>query len=199
MRKKIKLTLVFTPLQLLAAISLLLICALPLDIDSESMTLTTYYPAPYGMYSKLSSAQLDVTGTLKLADGTQGPDKILISDTNGAASWQSTIKPSRLYLNGIEIPAPPAGTTAIWKSTTVVSGTDADTYSQTHTCSAYYTWGDTCNDVNSRYTCGPTENRTCVDLWDQCPYPSGGFGNRSRVDVTCRASTSQTVYQLWAQ
>lgn len=36
------------------------------------------------------SAQLDIAGTLKLADGTEGANKILKSDASGNASWQTS-------------------------------------------------------------------------------------------------------------
>ncbi len=35
------------------------------------------------------TAKLEVAGTLKIADGSQGPDKVLTSDAAGNASWQS--------------------------------------------------------------------------------------------------------------
>lgn len=35
------------------------------------------------------SAKLDVAGTVKIADGTQGADKVLTSDAAGNATWQS--------------------------------------------------------------------------------------------------------------
>jgi hypothetical protein len=35
------------------------------------------------------SAKLDIAGTIRIADGTQGLGKILTSDTNGLASWLS--------------------------------------------------------------------------------------------------------------
>jgi len=38
-------------------------------------------------------AKLDVGGTLKITDGSQGVGKVLISDNNGMASWQPRKKP----------------------------------------------------------------------------------------------------------
>jgi len=83
-------------------------------IASETLTLTTYYPAPYGGYANLlttnqtllardsgmvgiglgpgglPTAKLHVAGTFRLVDGTQASGKVLTSDANGLASWAST-------------------------------------------------------------------------------------------------------------
>jgi len=42
-----------------------------------------------GIGVKLPTTTLDVAGTFKLVDGTQGAGKILTSDANGGASWQT--------------------------------------------------------------------------------------------------------------
>lgn len=42
-----------------------------------------------GINQTSPAAKLDVNGTFKLTDGTQGAGKILTSDANGIASWQS--------------------------------------------------------------------------------------------------------------
>ena len=42
-----------------------------------------------GIGNTAPSAKLDVTGTIKIADGTQGAGKVLTSDASGLASWQS--------------------------------------------------------------------------------------------------------------
>lgn len=34
------------------------------------------------------SAKLDVAGSVKIADGTQGANKVLVSDANGLATWK---------------------------------------------------------------------------------------------------------------
>jgi hypothetical protein len=110
----------------------LLLCLAGYEAVSESLTMTTYYPAPSGVYRKLvsiaqtilardsgrvgigtsapanklsvaggdadfagrvgigtqlPSASLDVAGSLRLADGTQGNGKVLISNSNGVAAW----------------------------------------------------------------------------------------------------------------
>jgi|SRR5579859_567334 len=47
-----------------------------------------------GVNTPNPGATLDVTGNIKIADGTQGPGKVLTSDAAGAASWQSVGIPS---------------------------------------------------------------------------------------------------------
>ncbi|WP_051884993.1 hypothetical protein [Chryseobacterium luteum] len=42
-----------------------------------------------GIGTTTPAAKLDVSGTFKLVDGTQGNGKVLTSDTNGNASWKS--------------------------------------------------------------------------------------------------------------
>lgn len=34
------------------------------------------------------AAKLDVAGSVKIADGTQGANKVLVSDANGLATWK---------------------------------------------------------------------------------------------------------------
>jgi len=51
--------------------------------ETEEITLTTYYPAPYGDYDSLVVDNIQITG------GTLGADKVLTSDADGIASWQS--------------------------------------------------------------------------------------------------------------
>ena len=45
--------------------------------------------ANVGIGTSTPSAKLDVIGTVKITDGTQGADKVLASDASGLASWQS--------------------------------------------------------------------------------------------------------------
>ena len=40
-----------------------------------------------GLGTFLPQAKMDITGTIKIADGTQGAGKVLTSDVNGLASW----------------------------------------------------------------------------------------------------------------
>jgi hypothetical protein len=42
-----------------------------------------------GIGTNTPTTKLDVAGNVKIADGTQGANKILTSDANGVASWQS--------------------------------------------------------------------------------------------------------------
>jgi hypothetical protein len=47
-----------------------------------------------GIGTTIPSARLDVVGNVKITDGTQGTGKILTSDANGLASWQTLSNPS---------------------------------------------------------------------------------------------------------
>jgi trimeric autotransporter adhesin len=46
-----------------------------------------------GIGTTTPSARLDVVGTVKITDGTQGANKVLTSDANGLASWQTPVQP----------------------------------------------------------------------------------------------------------
>src|SRR3989338_6133209 len=108
------------------SISLLIFLLLPLTVFSqpqsateETITITTYYPAPYGSYAELSTtgntylateggrvgigtmtpdAKLEVNGQVKITGGSPGDDKVLTSDNNGMASWQKGGKVSSSYV-----------------------------------------------------------------------------------------------------
>lgn len=41
-----------------------------------------------GIGNTAPAAKLDISGNIKIADGTQGAGKVLTSDANGVASWQ---------------------------------------------------------------------------------------------------------------
>lgn len=49
-----------------------------------------------GINNSTPSATLDVNGTMKLTDGSQGAGKVLTSDASGNASWASPSAPSRV-------------------------------------------------------------------------------------------------------
>ena len=59
-----------------------------------------------GIGTTTPGASLDVVGSFKLTNGTQGPGKVLTSDANGLTSWQSTSS-----LVGPQGPAGPQGAT----------------------------------------------------------------------------------------
>ena len=64
--------------------------------QSNSMVLggTGDYAVNVGIGTTTPSAKLDIVGAIKITDGTQGANKILLSDANGLASWQT---PSSMF------------------------------------------------------------------------------------------------------
>jgi uncharacterized protein (TIGR02145 family) len=56
-----------------------------------------------GIGTTSPNARLDVNGTLKLADGTQGAGKILTSDATGLASWQPPPPAPPTYYQSVSI------------------------------------------------------------------------------------------------
>lgn len=52
-----------------------------------------------GIGTPTPTAKLDVTGQVKIQDGTQGASKILTSDANGLASWQELVPYSKSATN----------------------------------------------------------------------------------------------------
>jgi hypothetical protein len=55
-------------------------------LDGSTTTLST---GSVGIGVKTPTAKLDIAGTVKIADGTQGAGKVLTSDAAGLASWQT--------------------------------------------------------------------------------------------------------------
>ena len=78
-----------------------LLSFIPSLFADESITITTYYPSPYGSYNQLYVADklgigttspgvaLEVAGQVKITGGSPGANKVLTSDANGLASWQT--------------------------------------------------------------------------------------------------------------
>lgn len=56
-----------------------------------------------GIGTSTPNAKLDVNGTFKVADGTQGAGKILTSDATGLASWQPPPPPPPTYYPSVGI------------------------------------------------------------------------------------------------
>ena len=62
------------------------------DIHNQTLNRAAFSILPnnnIGIGTTTPTAKLDVTGTFKLNDGSQGVGKVLTSDANGNASWQS--------------------------------------------------------------------------------------------------------------
>ncbi len=49
-----------------------------------------------GIGTASPGAKLDISGNIKIADGTQGTDKVLTSDASGVARWKDPIPPGSL-------------------------------------------------------------------------------------------------------
>ena len=65
-----------------------------------------------------TNAKYTLTGNIKIADGTQGANKVLTSDANGVASWQNPTggQGQALYIQKTE-PTVEAGKSALWIQT----------------------------------------------------------------------------------
>lgn len=87
----------------------------------------------------LQAQELEVDGSVKIVDGTQGSGKVLVSDAQGNASWQN------LSGGGAGLPVNPApGAMVYWDGTawqTVAPGTTGD---QLYFCNGVPQWG-TCS------------------------------------------------------
>ncbi|MCX6306891.1 MAG: hypothetical protein NT040_18145 [Bacteroidetes bacterium] len=69
--------------------------------QSNSLVLgsTDSYAVNVGIGTRTPSAKLDVIGAVKITDGSQGLNKVLTSDANGLASWQTPQSSSNSILN----------------------------------------------------------------------------------------------------
>ena len=70
-----------------------------------NVTMTSATMGMVGIGTGTPTAKLDVLGTFKLRDGSQGANKVLVSNADGVASWQepSTIDDGKWALNGTDI------------------------------------------------------------------------------------------------
>jgi hypothetical protein len=112
--KTIILELRLTRNKLLFLLSLFFLAWHPAIINSETLTLTTYYPAPYGGYASLlttgrtllardgsnvgihtafPTATLHVVGGFTLENADKGDGNVLTSDANGHATWKPASSP----------------------------------------------------------------------------------------------------------
>jgi hypothetical protein len=73
----------------------------PLKAGNVTMTSATKGMVGIGT---TPTAKLDVLGTFKLKDGTQGANKVLVSDADGLASWQNLLLDDGDWtINGVDI------------------------------------------------------------------------------------------------
>ncbi len=73
-----------------------------------------------GIGTASPSAKLDLLGTLKITDGTQGAGKILTSDANGLASWSTPGNSSPWQITGNDIANTNTGIVKVYKELNVV-------------------------------------------------------------------------------
>lgn len=94
-KDEIVLRLVFSKNQIWALLTASLLLASALGIQGDSLTLTTYYPAPYGNYTSLTTKNLKVTG------GSPGVGKVLTSDAQGTATWMDSSASEGISFGGL--------------------------------------------------------------------------------------------------
>lgn len=73
-----------------------------------------YFLGNLGLGIQTATAKLDVVGKIKITDGTQGAGKVLTSDANGLASWQTATGGGNLSGTGA------TGSLALWTGTTTL-------------------------------------------------------------------------------
>jgi hypothetical protein len=73
-----------------------------------------------GIGTAAPTAKLEVAGTVKIVDGSQGSDKVLISDANGLASWSAV--PDELPVGSV-MPFNLASCPSGWVAANGTSGT----------------------------------------------------------------------------
>jgi len=71
---------------------------------SERMRIDT--SGNVGIGTASPGAKLDVVGKIRMADGTQGADKVLTSDASGVGTWQDPSQVLQLQCTTVTCPAP---------------------------------------------------------------------------------------------
>lgn len=93
-----------------------------LDLGTSTLAWRNgYFGGNVGIGVTTATAKLDVVGAVKIADGTQGAGKVLTSDANGLASWQTPTGGGTITGTGV------AGNLAFWTGTTAL-GTNANLF-----------------------------------------------------------------------
>ncbi|HRH49281.1 MAG TPA: hypothetical protein PLP23_11070 [Panacibacter sp.] len=93
-----------------------------LDLGTSTLAWRNgYFGGNVGIGVATAAAKLDIAGTVKIADGTQGTGKVLTSDANGLASWQTPTGAGSITGTGA------AGNLAFWTGTSAL-GTNANLF-----------------------------------------------------------------------
>ncbi len=164
-----------------------LLLAVPYQLGSETLTLSTTYPSPSGVYNQIvttggggkdSNLARDGGSVVigKAPVGLAVPvEKLRVhgnAAVTGAASVNSltvagNAKIQDLTLHGVtfpNLPNPPAGKKWAWVSLTLPVGTDLDTAAAGNPYNAP-SHTDTCNgNASSSFTCSAADNKTCIDV-----------------------------------
>ena len=143
-------------------LALAFFCCQPRSAGAEQLTLTTYYPAPYGGYVSILT-----TGKTYLARDTDYVTVGKTGDTVDKLLVSGNTKIDDLYVKNaasqfVKFPRPPAGKTLEWLS--VPLGTEVDSYSagSPYTGAAH---SDTCDgNTSGGFTCANLATLTCTDV-----------------------------------
>ncbi len=98
----------------------------PLYVDGTG---NSYIQGSTGIGTASPAAKLDIIGKIKITDGTQAIGRVLTSDANGLASWQTSASLGQGYAQ--------ANATAC----TRINGDNTSTYTNTGACTSGYSTG----------------------------------------------------------
>ncbi|MFA6316639.1 MAG: hypothetical protein WC943_04415 [Elusimicrobiota bacterium] len=159
------------------------------DLVTETLTMTAYYPAPAGIYQRLTTtgntilarddgkvgigmtqpaADLDVVGETRLDGSLQVTgDAALGANLRvaGNAVVGGDTRTERFFLKGVEFPPPPVGTTLMWKKMTFLADENDDSYGAWSAGYPGAAHSDTCDGgTEAEYTCPASINKACTDV-----------------------------------
>ena len=135
--------------------------------NAGNLTASNIYQQPIGSFTGSigigttnPTASLEINGTLKITDGTQGDKKVLTSDASGKASWQPV---NQQYENTVSNLSTTIQGAIVDFNETNIAAPVAGTYLITYFLDAYNTFNYTCYNAS----CGPIVNYTTAALWNK--------------------------------